>query len=73
MMISVGKIGIFLTGKRITESNKSKSLGSWNGADDRDCRARFYRLCFVNLVDFDALWGHRRNVKGYAEELERLT
>ena len=24
------------------------------------------------LVDFDALWGHRRNVKGYAEELERF-
>ena len=29
-------------------------------------------LCFVNLVDFDALWGHRRNVKGYAEELEKF-
>ena len=28
-------------------------------------------ICF-NLVDFDALWGHRRNVKGYAEELERF-
>ena len=26
----------------------------------------------MNLVDFDALWGHRRNVKGYAEELERF-
>ena len=32
----------------------------------------FKGLCFVNLVDFDALWGHRRNVKGYAEELERF-
>ena len=32
----------------------------------------FHGLCFVNLVDFDALWGHRRNVKGYAEELERF-
>ncbi len=29
-------------------------------------------MCFVNLVDFDALWGHRRNVKGYAEEIERF-
>ena len=26
----------------------------------------------MNLVDFDALWGHRRNVKGYAEELEKF-
>ena len=32
----------------------------------------FNGLCFVNLVDFDALWGHRRNPKGYAEELEKF-
>ena len=32
----------------------------------------FEGLCFVNLVDFDALWGHRRNPKGYAEELEKF-
>jgi len=30
----------------------------------------FSGLCFVNLVDFDALWGHRRNPQGYAKELE---
>ena len=29
-------------------------------------------MCFVNLVDFDALWGHRRNPEGYAEELEKF-
>lgn len=29
-------------------------------------------FCFVNLVDFDALWGHRRDVKGYAQELEKF-
>lgn len=32
----------------------------------------FKGLCFVNLVDFDALWGHRRNPQGYREELERF-
>ena len=32
----------------------------------------FQGLCFVNLVDFDALWGHRRNVAGYAQELEKF-
>lgn len=26
----------------------------------------------MNLVDFDALWGHRRNVQGYAQELEKF-
>lgn len=32
----------------------------------------FTGLCFVNLVDFDALWGHRRDVNGYAKELEKF-
>lgn len=32
----------------------------------------FHGLCFTNLVDFDALWGHRRNPKGYAEEIEKF-
>lgn len=32
----------------------------------------FTGLCFVNLVDFDALWGHRRNPVGYAQEIERF-
>ena len=32
----------------------------------------FTGLCFVNLVDFDALWGHRRNTEGYGAELERF-
>jgi phosphopentomutase len=32
----------------------------------------FTGLCFVNLVDFDALWGHRRNPGGYRDELERF-
>ena len=32
----------------------------------------FKGLCFTNLVDFDALWGHRRNPIGYGEEIERF-
>ncbi len=32
----------------------------------------FHGLCFVNLVDFDALWGHRRNPSGYAQEIEKF-
>ena len=32
----------------------------------------FHGLCFVNLVDFDALWGHRRDPQGYAKEIERF-
>ena len=32
----------------------------------------FHGLVFTNLVDFDALWGHRRNPVGYAQEIERF-
>lgn len=69
-VISVGKIKDIFDGEGITQSYKSKS--SVHGMEqtleimDKD----FNGLCFVNLVDFDALWGHRRNPKGYAKELE---
>ena len=35
-------------------------------------RRDFKGLCYVNLVDFDALWGHRRNAEGYAQEIEKF-
>lgn len=71
-VISVGKIKDIFDGEGITEGHKSKS--SVHGMEqtleimDKD----FNGLCFVNLVDFDALWGHRRNPQGYAEELEKF-
>ncbi len=69
-VISVGKINDIFVGEGITESHKS--LSSVHGMEqtielaDKD----FKGLCFVNLVDFDAKWGHRRNPEGYAKELE---
>ena len=71
-VISVGKIYDIFDGEGLTESNKSKS--SVHGMEQTiEIAGRdFHGLCFVNLVDFDALWGHRRNVTGYAEELERF-
>ncbi len=71
-VISVGKICDIFDGEGITESNKSRS--SVHGMEQTIAIAErnFTGLCFVNLVDFDALWGHRRNVKGYAQELERF-
>jgi phosphopentomutase len=71
-VISVGKIYDIFDGEGITEKNKSKS--SVHGMEqtieiaDRD----FEGLCFVNLVDFDALWGHRRDPIGYANEIEKF-
>lgn len=71
-VISVGKIFDIFDGEGLTESNKSKN--SVHGMEQTIAIAGrdFHGLCFVNLVDFDALWGHRRNVKGYAQELERF-
>ena len=71
-VISVGKIRDIFDGEGITESNKSKSSVHGMEQTIEIAERDFTGLCFVNLVDFDALWGHRRNAKGYAEELERF-
>lgn len=69
-VISVGKIKDIFDGEGITEVYKSKS--SVHGMEQTIDIAKkdFHGLCFVNLVDFDAKWGHRRNPEGYAKELE---
>ena len=69
-VISIGKINDIFDGEGITRALKSKS--SVHGMEQTiDVAGEdFTGLCFVNLVDFDALWGHRRNPQGYARELE---
>ncbi len=72
-VISIGKIYDIFDGEGITEFEKSKS--SVHGMEQTIAAAKtkdFSGLCFTNLVDFDALWGHRRNPLGYAQELERF-
>lgn len=71
-VISVGKISDIFDGEGITQSNKSSS--SVHGMEQTiEIAGRdFEGLCYVNLVDFDALWGHRRDVEGYAHELEKF-
>ena len=71
-VISVGKIFDIFDGEGLTESNKSKS--SVHGMEQTIdiVKRNFKGLCFTNLVDFDALWGHRRNPIGYGEEIERF-
>ena len=69
-VISVGKIYDIFDGEGITELNKSKSSVHGMEQTIEIAKRDFKGLCFVNLVDFDALWGHRRDVAGYANELE---
>ena len=71
-VISVGKIFDIFDGEGLTESNKSKSSVHGMEQTIEIAERDFTGLCFVNLVDFDALWGHRRDVKGYAKELEKF-
>lgn len=71
-VISVGKIADIFDGEGITEANKSKSSVHGMEQTIEIAQKDFTGLCFVNLVDFDALWGHRRNPEGYARELEKF-
>lgn len=71
-VISIGKINDIFVGEGITQAYKSKSSVHGMEQTIEVEKEDFNGLCFVNLVDFDALWGHRRNPVGYAEEIEKF-
>lgn len=71
-VISVGKIFDIFDAEGLTASNKSKSSVHGMEQTIEIAKGDFTGLCFTNLVDFDALWGHRRDVHGYARELEQF-
>ena len=67
--IGVGKIHDIFAGRGTTEHvyNKSNTNGMEHAMHYAD--VDFEGLCFVNLVDFDMLYGHRRDIDGYAKAL----
>ncbi len=71
-VIAVGKISDIFAGKGITESvhtvNNADGIEKTIGLTKKD----FHGLCFVNLVDFDMLYGHRNDVDGYAKALTQF-
>ena len=71
-VIAVGKINDIFNGQGITDFVRTKS--NMDGVDQLlNVMARdFEGLSFTNLVDFDALFGHRRDIKGYAQALEEF-
>ena len=69
-VVSIGKINDIFDGEGITEAHKSKSNVDGMNILMEVMKKDFKGLCFVNLVDFDALWGHRRNPQGYGKEIE---
>lgn len=71
-VIGVGKINDIFCGEGITETHHSDSSVHGMEQTIAICKKDFEGLCFVNLVDFDAQWGHRRDVEGYGHEIEKF-
>ncbi len=71
-VISVGKIEDIFDGEGITKAYHSKSSVHGMEQTIEIAGQDFCGLCFTNLVDFDALWGHRRDPQGYAGEIEKF-
>lgn len=71
-VISVGKIADIFNGKGITESHRTTD--NMDGVDKllSVMKQSFNGVSFTNLVDFDAVYGHRRNPQGYAKALEEF-
>ncbi|WP_277630169.1 phosphopentomutase [Atopococcus tabaci] len=71
-VVAVGKINDIFNGQGITESVRTES--NMDGVDKllQVMDKEFHGLSFTNLVDFDAKFGHRRNVAGYGEALEEF-
>ncbi len=70
-VISIGKISDIFAGQGITKAVKASGLQElWDVTLREAKNAPDFSLVFTNFVDFDMVYGHRRDVKGYAEGLE---
>ncbi len=70
--IGVGKIYDIFAGRGTTEHVYNKSNAHGMAHTDHYAAQDFNGLCFVNLVDFDMLYGHRRDIDGYAKALSEF-
>ena len=64
--IAVGKINDIFAGRGFTEVIPAHGNAEGMDAAMRLVQNDFHGLCFINLVDFDMLYGHRRDIHGYA-------
>lgn len=71
-VIGVGKISDIFAGCGVSESHPTKSNADGMKTIDRLWESGAGGLIFANLVDFDMLFGHRRDVDGYAAALEEF-
>ncbi len=71
-VIGVGKIYDIFAGKSVTECDRKIGNSVDMDITSEYQKKDFYGLCFTNLVDFDMLYGHRRNAVGYAQALNEF-
>lgn len=72
-VVGIGKIGDIYSYQGITKSIKTKSNEDGMNKTIEIAKDGSHKgLIFLNLVDFDALYGHRRNAEGYKEALEKF-
>lgn len=71
-VIAVGKINDIFNGVGVTKAIKTKNNDHGMDESIKLLDESFNGLCFINLVDFDALYGHRRDALGYALCLEQF-
>ena len=70
--IAVGKIYDIFAGRGVTEHVYNKSNADGMNHTTGYAKQDFNGLCFVNLVDFDMQFGHRRDIDGYAAALSEF-
>jgi len=68
--VSIGKVASIYSERGFHRKVKAGDNRAILAAVLEEAKRPFRGLAFANLVDFDQLYGHRRNVEGYAEELE---
>jgi len=71
-VIGIGKIYDIFAGKSITESTRTKSNREGMEKTIALLERDFTGLAFINLVDFDMIYGHRNNAEGYAQALNEF-
>lgn len=71
-VVAVGKINDIFCGEGITRSRTTKSNEDGIAVTLQEMQSDFKGLVFTNLVDFDSLYGHRRDPEGYGRALEQF-
>lgn len=70
-VVAIGKIHDIYAGCGITKAVKASGLEElWNVTLEETRKAADRSIIFTNFVDFDMVWGHRRDIEGYARGLE---